>query len=101
MTGLRNNFKLSQDGVRELGDAMNALANSMDAKASQIVDFANRTGGTAKIYGLTGQEVSALGATFLDAKEGAEEASTATCWSVWVRLTNCRKTLRKPFSRWA
>ena len=49
MTGLRNNFKLSQDGVRELGDAMNALANSMDAKASQIVDFANRTGGTAKI----------------------------------------------------
>ena len=90
MTGLRNNFKLSQDGVRELGDAMNALANSMDAKASQIVDFANRTGGTAKIYGLTGQEVSALGATFLDAKVGAEEASTATN-AMLVRLGTADK----------
>lgn len=78
MTGLRNNFKLSQDEVRLLGDAMNALSNSMDAKAAQIVDFANRAGGTAKIYGMTGQEVSALGAAFLDAKVGAEEASTAT-----------------------
>mgnify|MGYP001368892508 FL=1 len=90
MTGLRNNFKLSQDGVRELGDAMNALANSMDAKASQIVDFANRAGGTAKIYGLTGQEVSALGATFLDAKVGAEEASTATN-AMLVRLGTADK----------
>ena len=78
MTGLRNNFKLSQDGVRLLGDSINALSNSMDAKAAQIVDFANRAGGTAKIYGMTGQEVSALGAAFLDAKVGAEEASTAT-----------------------
>lgn len=90
MTGLRNNFKLSQDGVRLLGDAMNALANTMDAKAAQIVDFANRTGGTAKIYGLTGQEVSALGATFLDAKVGAEEASTATN-AMLVRLGTADK----------
>ncbi len=78
MTGLRNNFKLNQDEVRLLGDAMNALANNMDAKAGQIVDFANRTGGTARIYGFTGNEVAALGAAFLDAKVGAEEASTAT-----------------------
>lgn len=78
MTGLRNNFKLSQDGVRLLGDSMNALANSMDAKASAIVNFANRAGGTAKTYGMTGQEVAALGAAFLDAKVGVEEASTAT-----------------------
>ncbi len=78
MTGLRNNFKLTQDGVRLLGDSMNALANSMDAKASAIVNFANRAGGTAKTYGMTGQEVAALGAAFLDAKVGVEEASTAT-----------------------
>ena len=87
MTGLRNNFKLSQDGVRLLGDAMNALANSMDAKAAQIVDFANRAGGTAKTLGFTGQEVSALGAAFLDAKVGAEEASTATN-TMLLRLNN-------------
>lgn len=78
MTGLRNNFKLTQDGIRLLGDSMNALANSMDAKASAIVNFANRAGGTAKTYGMTGQEVAALGAAFLDAKVGVEEASTAT-----------------------
>ena len=78
MTGLRNNFKLTQDGVRLLGDSMNALANTMDAKAADIVNFANRAGGTAKVYGFTGQQVAALGAAFLDAKVGAEEASTAT-----------------------
>ena len=78
MTGLRNNFKLSQDGVRLLGDSMNALSNSMDAKAAHLVDFANRAGGTATIYKFTGQEVSALGAAFLDAKVGVEQASTAT-----------------------
>lgn len=78
MTGLRNNFKLSQDEMRLLGDAMNALSNSMDAKAAGLVDFANRAGGTATIYKFTGQEVSALGAAFLDAKVGVEQAATAT-----------------------
>lgn len=78
MTGLRTNFKLSQDEVRLLGDAMNALSNSMDAKASEIVAFANRAGGTASVYGFTGQEVAALGAAFRACKVGVEEAATAT-----------------------
>lgn len=78
MTGLRNNFKLTQDGVRLLGDSMNALANTMDAKAADIVNFANRAGGTASVYGFTGQQVAALGAAFLDCKVDAEAASTAT-----------------------
>ena len=90
MTGFRNNFKLTQDGVRLLGDSMNALANSMDAKAADIVAFANRAGGTAKTFGLTGQEVAALGAAFLDAKVGSEEASTATN-AMLARLGNAAK----------
>lgn len=78
MTGLRTNFKLNQDEVVALGDSFNYLANSMDAKAGDIVNYANRVGGTASLYKFTGQEVGALGATFLAAKVGAEEASTAT-----------------------
>lgn len=78
MTGLRTNFKLNQDQVVALGDSFNYLANNMDAKAGDIVNYANRVGGTASLYKFTGQEVGALGATFLAAKVGAEEASTAT-----------------------
>ena len=78
MTGLRTNFRLNQDQVVALGDSFNFLANNMDAKAGDIVNFANRVGGTASLYKFTGQEVGALGATFLAAKVGVEEASTAT-----------------------
>lgn len=78
MTGLRTNFKLSQDGVMSLGDSFNKLANSMDAKAGDIVNFANRVGGTASIYKITGQQVGALGATFAASKVDVESAATAT-----------------------
>ena len=90
MTDMRTNFKLSQDGVRLLGDSMNALSNTMKAPAAQIIDFANRTSGTAQTYNLTGQEVSALGATLLEAGMGAEEASTATN-AMLVRLGTADK----------
>lgn len=78
MTGLRTNFKLSQKDVVLLGDSFNALSNSMDAKASDIVKFASEVGGTASIYKFTGQEVGALAATFKAVRVGTEEASTAT-----------------------
>lgn len=78
MTGLRTNFKLSQDEVILLGDSFNALANSMDAKAGTIVNFANRVGGTASIYKFTGQQVGALAATFAASKVDVESAATAT-----------------------
>lgn len=78
MTGLRTNFKLSQDEVILLGDSFNTLANSMDAKAGAIVNFANRVGGTASIYKFTGQQVGALAATFAASKVDVESAATAT-----------------------
>lgn len=76
MTGLRTIFKLTQDGVVSLGDSVNYLSNNMDAKASNIVDILNRTGGTGKLIGMTGQEVAALGATFLALKKPPEVAAT-------------------------
>ncbi|MDR2054350.1 MAG: phage tail tape measure protein [Desulfovibrio sp.] len=77
MTGLRTNFKLNQDGVISLGDAYNHLANNMDATAGDLVNFANRVGGTASIYKFTGQQVGALGATFVAMKTPAEVGARA------------------------
>lgn len=76
MTGLRTIFGLTQDGVVSLGDSVNYLSNNMDAKASNIVDILNRAGGTGKLLGLTGQQVAALGATFLALKRPPEVAAT-------------------------
>ncbi len=59
MTGMRTNFKLTQDEVRLLGDGINALSNSMDAKAPELVDFVSRVGGTAATFRMTGQGAAA------------------------------------------
>ncbi len=76
MTGFRTIFRLSQNEVVSLGDAYNYLGNNMDARASDIVNIANRTGATAKLFGLTGQQVGALGASFLALKTPPEVAAT-------------------------
>lgn len=77
MTGLRSQLKLNQDQVVALGDAFNHLSNNMDAKAGSLVDITNRVAGQAKMFGLTGQQIGALGATFLALKTPPEVASTA------------------------
>jgi hypothetical protein len=78
MTGLRTNFKLNQDGVISLGDSFNYLANTMDAKAGDIINFANRASGVAGNYKFTGQQLGALGATFLAMKIPAEVGARAS-----------------------
>lgn len=76
MTGLRSIFGLTQDEVVKLGDAINHLSNNMDAKASDLLDIANRAGSTAKLFGLSGAQLNALGATFLALKTKPEVAAT-------------------------
>jgi len=76
MTGLRSIFGLTQDGVVSLGDAINHLSNNMDAKASDLLNVANRAGSTAKLFGLSGAQLNALGATFLALKTPPEVAAT-------------------------
>jgi TP901 family phage tail tape measure protein len=87
MTGLRTNFKLNQDGVISLGDAFNHLANNMDARAGDLVNFSNRVGGTASIYKFTGQQVGALGAAFVAMKTPAEVGARAAN-SLMMKLGN-------------
>ena len=77
MTGMRSIFKLSQDDVIKLGDAYNYLDNSMDTTAKDLVQIANRAGSTADLFGLTGQQLGALGATFKAMKTPTEVAGTA------------------------
>lgn len=76
MTGLRTIFGLTQDKVVSLGDAINYLSNNMDAKAGQLLQISNRAGSTAKLFGLSGQQLSALGASFLALKTAPEVAAT-------------------------
>lgn len=76
MTGLRSIFKLNQPEVIALGDAYNHLSNNMDATARDMLKIANRTGATGDLFGLTGQQVDALGATFLALKTPPEVAAT-------------------------
>ncbi|MBM3273356.1 phage tail tape measure protein, partial [Candidatus Kaiserbacteria bacterium] len=76
MTGLRAIFGLTQDEVVTLGDAINHLSNNMDAKASDLLNIANRAGSTAKLFGLSGAQLNALGATFLALKTPPEVAAT-------------------------
>ena len=77
MTGLRSIFRLAQDDVIKLGDAFNYLDNNMDTTASDLVQIANRAGSTADLFGLTGQQLGALGATFKAMKTPTEVAGTA------------------------
>ena len=76
MTGLRSIFGLTQDQVVSLGDAINHLSNNMDAKAGDLLNIANRAGSTAKLFGLSGAQLNALGATFLALKTPPEVAAT-------------------------
>lgn len=76
MSGLRSIFGLTQDEVVKLGDAINHLSNNMDAKASDLLNIANRAGSTAKLFGLSGTQLNALGATFLALKTPPEVAAT-------------------------
>lgn len=78
MTGLRTNFKLNQDGVIALGDAVNHLANNMDATAGEIINFSTRAGRVGTQFGMTGEQISALGTAMIAMKMPAEVASRAT-----------------------
>ena len=76
MTGLRSIFGLTQDQVGLLGDSINHLSNNMDAKAGDLLNISNRVGATAKLFGLSGAQLNALGASFLALKTKPEVAAT-------------------------
>lgn len=94
MTGLRSIFKLNQDQVVSLGDTYNRLDNNMDATAAGILNIANRTGAMGQSFGLSGQQVGALAATFLALKTAPEVASTSIN-TLLLRLQTAHKQGKK------
>ena len=94
MTGLRTQFQLNQDQVVSLGDAYNHLSNNMDATARDMLNVASRTGSTAQLVGLTGQQVGALASTFLALKTPSEVAGTGIN-ALMLRLATANKQGRK------
>lgn len=86
MAGLRSIFALSQKDVVLLGDSVNHLSNNMNATASNILDFLNRSGGIGRQAGMSAEQIAALGATFIDLKTPPETASRAIS-SLIMKLT--------------
>jgi len=65
------------DGVRKIGDALNHLSDNTAAKARDLLNVLGRVSGTAKMFGLSAQQTSALADAFLAMGKSPEVASTA------------------------
>lgn len=72
---IRNVYKLSQDGLEGMADAVNHLSNNMAAKASQVIDFVNRAGGAAPLLGATANEMAAIGTALIAVGTAPETAA--------------------------
>ena len=77
MAGLRSILGITQEQVILLGDSINHLSNNMNARAPDLLNFTNRAGGIGRMAGMTGQQISAFGAAFLDLKTPPEVAARA------------------------
>ena len=74
---LINNFKLSIDQTRLLGDAINTLGNNTAAKESAIVDALARIAGGATQFGLGAEQAAALATAMLSLGTPTETVGTA------------------------
>ncbi|XZG69238.1 phage tail tape measure protein [Chitinibacteraceae bacterium HSL-7] len=70
-------FGLPLGGIEQLSNALNTLGNGTAATEKGLLDFLTRVGGSAKQFGLTAEQVSALGGTFLAMGKTPEVAGTA------------------------
>lgn len=77
MAKLSNVYQIPVTAIGKVGDAINYLSDNTAAKARDIVTVVGRVGGTARQFGLTAQQVSALGAAFVALGKTPEVASTA------------------------
>ena len=73
---LSNIFALPIEQVEKLGDAINTLGNTTAATEADIVEVLTRMGGTAKQFGLTAEQASALASTMLSMGVSSQVAGT-------------------------
>ena len=77
MAYLREQFRLGQDGLVRLGDTFNHISNNMAARAPDLLNVARRVGSVGLAFGLTAEQVGALGAPILAKGIAPEMAGTA------------------------
>lgn len=77
MAKLSNVYQIPITAIGKVGDAVNHLSDNSSATARDIVTVLGRVGGTARQFGLTAQQVSALAGTFLSLGKQPEVAGTA------------------------
>jgi TP901 family phage tail tape measure protein len=77
MVGLRSIFKLNREQISAVGDAYNELDNNMAAVAKDMLEIANRSGSTARLFGLDAVQLGALGAALLELKTPPEISARA------------------------
>lgn len=77
MAKLSNIYQIPITEMSRLGDAINHLSDNTASKAKDIVPVLNRIGGTAKQFGLTAVQASALASAFISLGKSPEKAGTA------------------------
>ncbi len=77
MAKLANVYQIPITEMTKLGDAINYLSDNTAAKAKDIVPALNRIGGTARQFGLTAVQASALAGAFISLGKAPEKAGTA------------------------
>ncbi|WP_330927080.1 phage tail tape measure protein [Candidatus Sororendozoicomonas aggregata] len=77
MAKLANVYQIPIDQVEKLGDVINHLSDNTAAKARDIVPALQRIGGTAKTFGLSAREATALVDAFIALGKPPEVAATA------------------------
>lgn len=73
----RTAFQMNQEQALELGNQVNYLANSVNAKASDISNVVNRVGAIGKNAGFSEAQVAAMSASLIAMGTGPEVAATS------------------------
>lgn len=74
---MMNVYDLPLERIRELGDAVNVLGNTMATSEGEIVEVMTRIGGGARQFGLSAEQAAALAAAFTALGKPAMVAGTA------------------------
>lgn len=76
LSKLKNSFQLDMPGLEGLADSINFTADSAGTSEKSLIDFLLRTAATAKTFGISGQEMSAFGATLNEIGIESSKAGT-------------------------
>ncbi|EJP75641.1 phage tail tape measure protein [Campylobacter sp. FOBRC14] len=77
IASMMNVYSLGMKDVEKLGDTINHLSDNSAAKARDIVEAMKRIGGSAKVFGLSADEASALASSFIALGKPPQVAGTA------------------------